>query len=48
MCFELLGLDFMVDDSHRVHLLEINHTPSFFTDTPLDYLMKSNLVKDTL
>lgn len=36
MCFEILGFDFMIDSQGKVYLLEINHTPSFTTDTPLD------------
>lgn len=30
------------------YVLEVNHTPSFATDTPLDYFIKFNLIKDTL
>lgn len=48
MCFEVLGFDFMIDANNKVYLLEINHTPSFSTDTPLDDLIKSNLIRDTL
>jgi len=29
-------------------LLEVNHTPSFATDTPLDKNIKKNLIKETL
>lgn len=29
-------------------LLEVNHTPSFVTDTPLDKTIKKNLIKETL
>jgi tubulin polyglutamylase TTLL6/13 len=29
-------------------LLEVNHTPSFSTDSPLDFNIKSNLILDTL
>lgn len=29
-------------------MIEVNHTPSFTTDTPLDYKIKYNLIKDTL
>jgi len=29
-------------------LLEVNHTPSFTTDTPLDEKIKSSLITDTL
>jgi hypothetical protein len=29
-------------------LLEVNKSPSFSTDTPFDYKLKSNLLKDTI
>ena len=48
MCFEVLGFDFMFDDRNKVYLLEVNYTPSFSTETPLDHLIKSNLVRDSL
>ena len=32
----------------KPYLLEVNHTPSFSTDTPLDCTIKKNLLKDTL
>ena len=48
MCFEILGFDFMLDDNNKLYLLEINYTPSFSTETPLDQLIKSNLIRDTL
>lgn len=38
----------MLDQRLKPWLLEINHTPSFKADTPLDYNIKSNLIKDTL
>ena len=38
----------MIDDQNKVFLLEVNHTPSFATKTPIDELIKSNLIKDTL
>ena len=31
MCFQILGFDFMIDDQHKLYLLEINYTPSFST-----------------
>lgn len=48
MCFEVLGFDFMIDDKNKVYLLEVNYTPSFSTETPLDHLIKSNLIRDAL
>jgi tubulin polyglutamylase TTLL6/13 len=38
----------MVDHKLNPYLLEINYTPSFTTDTPLDRYIKKNLIKDTL
>lgn len=29
-------------------MLEVNHTPSFVADTPLDRFIKFSLIKDTL
>lgn len=48
MCFHLLGIDVMLDSDCRPYVLEVNHTPSFVTDTPLDYHIKYALIKDTL
>ena len=48
MCFELLGFDVMINDKAEPSILEINHTPSFSTDTPLDYYIKFNYIKDAL
>ena len=48
MCFEILGMDVMIDHKSKVWLLEVNHTPSFSTDTPFDYQLKFNVVKDTI
>jgi tubulin polyglutamylase TTLL6/13 len=48
MCFEVLGFDIILDHKLTPYLLEINYTPSFTTDTPLDLLIKKNLIHDTL
>ena len=48
MCFEVLGFDIMIDHKLNPYLLEINYTPSFTTDTPLDRYIKKNLIQDTL
>jgi tubulin polyglutamylase TTLL6/13 len=48
MCFEILGMDVMIDHKQKVWLLEVNHTPSFSTDTPFDYELKYNVIRDTI
>lgn len=48
MCFQILGFDILLEHTGEPKLLEVNHTPSFVTDTPLDEHIKGNLIKDTL
>ena len=48
MCFQILGFDVMIDDAYKPWLLEVNQSPSFTTDTPLDLKIKKNLMADTL
>lgn len=48
MCFEVLGMDVILDENMKPYLLEVNHTPSFATDTPLDSLIKKNLIRDSI
>lgn len=48
MCMELLGIDILIDKNMKPWLLEINHTPSFATDTPLDSMIKKNCIRDSL
>ena len=48
MCFEVLGFDVLLNHKAEPCLLEINYTPSFTTDTPLDESIKFNLIHDTL
>lgn len=43
-----LGFDIMLDSSLKPWLIEINHTPSFTTDTPFDYSIKSGVIEETL
>ena len=38
----------MLDEDCRPWVLEVNHTPSFATETPLDHHIKHSLIKDTL
>lgn len=37
-----------MDKDSKPWLLEVNHTPSFTTDTPLDLRIKKNLIADTI
>lgn len=48
MCFEILGLDILLDHKLTPYLIEVNHTPSFNTDTPLDKAVKRAVIKDSL
>jgi len=47
MCFEILGFDIMLDQKLKPLLIEINHAPSFNTDSNLDYEIKKNVLEDT-
>lgn len=38
----------MVDSKCQPKLIEVNHTPSFVTDTPLDAVIKKHLLIDTM
>jgi hypothetical protein len=47
-CFELFGFDILIDSDLKPWLLEINLSPSLNPDdSPLDLVIKSNLVADT-
>ena len=48
MAFHILGLDVLINEYLEPVLLEVNHTPSFATETPLDSRIKFALVRDTL
>ena len=47
-CFELLGFDVMLDQKLSPHLIEVNHSPSFETASPLDDVIKTTVIRDTL
>jgi tubulin polyglutamylase TTLL6/13 len=48
MCFEVLGFDVILDNKARPYVLEVNHTPSFTTDSPLDWKIKKKVIRDAL
>jgi D-alanine-D-alanine ligase-like ATP-grasp enzyme len=43
-----LGFDIFIDAKSKAWLLEVNQSPSFTTDTPLDYTIKKNLIADAV
>lgn len=47
MCFQVLGFDIMIDKHYRPWLIEVNQSPSFGTDSPLDYRVKKAVLTDT-
>ncbi|XP_062819580.1 tubulin polyglutamylase TTLL13 isoform X3 [Anolis carolinensis] len=47
-CFEILGFDILLDRKLKPWLLEVNHSPSFTTDSRLDREVKDALLCDTL
>ena len=46
--FELLGFDFMLDDDHRLYLIEANVNPAIYTDTKVLSTVIPRLIADTL
>jgi tubulin polyglutamylase TTLL6/13 len=48
MCFEILGMDVMFDAKGKPYLLEVNHSPSFSTDSPLDKDIKKRVISEAL
>jgi len=47
-CFEILGFDILLDKKLKPYVLEVNHSPSFTTDSKLDREIKDALIYDTL
>lgn len=45
-CFEILGFDIFLDHTLKPWLLEVNRSPSFGTDAPLDYDIKNGVLSD--
>lgn len=46
-CFEILGVDILLDSDMKPWLVEVNLSPSLACESPLDMTIKSNLVADT-
>lgn len=47
-CFEILGFDILLDRKLKPWILEVNHSPSFHTDSQLDKEIKEGLLYDAL
>ncbi|KAK2582281.1 hypothetical protein KPH14_004624 [Odynerus spinipes] len=47
-CYELFGIDVLLDENLKPWLLEVNACPSLHTPSPLDETVKGALVTDTL
>ncbi|EPY19751.1 hypothetical protein STCU_09309 [Strigomonas culicis] len=49
-CFELLGFDVMLReaDAYTPVLMEVNHSPSLFCGTSVDFAIKQHVLTDTL
>lgn len=46
MCFQILGFDIMIDRNFKPWLIEVNQSPSFATDSPLDHEVKKQVLRD--
>lgn len=48
MGFEMLGFDIMLDEDLKPYVLEVNHAPSFNTDTKVDYDIKTEMINSLI
>ncbi|EFJ40800.1 hypothetical protein VOLCADRAFT_69077, partial [Volvox carteri f. nagariensis] len=48
LCFEVLGFDILFDTQLQPWLLEVNHSPSFASDSRLDRAVKGEMLARTL
>ncbi|CEL94857.1 unnamed protein product [Vitrella brassicaformis CCMP3155] len=48
MSFEVLGFDILIDHRFKPWLIEVNHSPSFSVDSPLDRHVKFHVLRDAL
>lgn len=46
-CFEILGVDIIIDQNLKPWLLEVNHSPSFHMESAVDTEVKYPLIRDT-
>ena len=45
-CFEILGYDVLIDSELKPWLLEVNLSPSFSAESPLDLKLKTQVISD--
>ena len=48
LCFQVLGFDIFLDQRAKPWLIEVNQSPSFCTDSPLDQEVKFGVLSDAL
>ena len=48
MCFEILGFDILIDTKMKPWVLEVNISPSFSVDTPLDFRIKRGVIEESI
>lgn len=48
MCFEILGFDIILDHKLKPLVLEVNHSPSFTTDSPMDLAIKTAVIGEAV
>lgn len=46
LCFQVLGIDIFLDRKAKPWLIEVNQSPSFATDSPLDQSIKQGVLAD--
>ena len=46
LCFQILGFDIFIDKKAKPWLIEVNQSPSFCTDSPLDLKVKYGVLSD--
>ncbi len=47
-CFEIFGLDFLIDSNMNPYLIEVNTNPALFTDSSAQKYLLPKLVDDVI
>lgn len=48
LCFQVLGYDIFIDKKGKPLLIEVNQSPSFLADSPLDEKIKLSVLSDAI